>query len=115
MITFELDQEYYDGSETVDGVTVAVRGRRRDVATATWDERQFRATSNRGATCELARLLVAAGCPEQPWQGTRNGARVLFGPSLHDWARWTYTETRSGPKRVRWHPYTGPARKLDGE
>jgi hypothetical protein len=54
-----------------------------DEATCEGNGRSFRATSALGAEMALARILVAAGCPDQPWETfTPQGTRSLRGRSL---------------------------------
>lgn len=73
-----------------------------DVATATWNGVTFTTSSAHGACMALARELVAAGCPDQPWQTTdEDGKRSLHGPSLHGLARLTI----KGDRFARWRPY----------
>ena len=74
---------------------------RSDVAETTWDGSTYSAQSRNGASCKLARVLVAAGCPDQPWETrTPQGQRCLFGTSLHGLARATLSDNRF----VRWQP-----------
>ena len=55
-----------------------------DVASAEWDGQPFTAQSRSGASMVLARRLVAAGCPDQPWEcRNREGQRTVYGASLH--------------------------------
>jgi hypothetical protein len=81
----------------------ARRGKKqRDHATCTWDGREFRVLAL-SATTSLARALVAAGCPDQPWQAfTPEGTPSLRGRSLHAWAKLTVTEGDAG---FRQQPY----------
>jgi hypothetical protein len=51
-------------------------------ATARWSGREFSARTQGGVTMALARELVAAGVPDQPWQAARDGKVVMTGPSL---------------------------------
>lgn len=77
-----------------------------DRATAEWDGRQFEAVSANGASMKLARLLVAGGCPDQPWQTVGvDGQQRLRGTSLHDWAKWTIQHEPT-PRRIPYkeHP-----------
>lgn len=76
-----------------------------DRATCSWDGRPFEATAF-SATTELARKLVAAGCPDQPWESrTQDGTRSLYGPSLHNWANRVVTQDRGRLIQVRWRPH----------
>jgi hypothetical protein len=59
----------------------------------------FEAGSRYGATMAVARQLVEAGCPDQPWEAGRPGKRDLIGPSLHRLARLTVVENGDvGPR-----------------
>jgi hypothetical protein len=54
----------------------------------------------------LARSLVSAGAPDQPWESyTPTGTRSLFGPSLHALARLSADESSMRWRRYR--PFTG--------
>lgn len=81
-------------------------GARKDVATATWDGQIYRAESYKGASMALARLLVAAGCPDQPYEAGRKGKRDFYGPSLHRLAKLAVAEPDSGggPRFIEWQP-----------
>ena len=68
-----------------------------DFATAEWQGAVFNARSSTGVVCALARLLIAAGCPDQPWQATRNGIVVMLGKSLASVANLTVSEPDTGP------------------
>jgi hypothetical protein len=60
------------------------------VATACYRGHVYSARGGDGAICDVARHLVAAGCPDLPWQvvdGT--GEPSLYGTSLHGLARLT--------------------------
>jgi len=78
-----------------------VRGRRTETANAWWNGRGYRCETNAGASCALARRLVADGCEDGPWIATRGFLPVLRGASLHERARWTFEEGPNGPRRVR--------------
>ncbi len=76
-----------------------------DIATTRWNDQDWSATSTHGATMDLARKLVAAGCPDQPWQAVgTDGARRVFGKSLHRLATRTITESaeRGTPTETVW-------------
>lgn len=74
---------------------------KQDYATCEWQGRVLEVRS-RSATTALARMLVAAGCPDQPWEVfTRAGERSLHGPSLHDWARRVVEETDRRGLRIK--------------
>jgi hypothetical protein len=66
--------------------------------TETWEA--TRATGQNSC----AEVLVADGCPDQPWQalGT-NGMCCLHGSSLHGLTKWTIQESSSQP--IRRVPY----------
>jgi len=74
----------------------------REVATATIDGREYRAESHSSCECALARMLVAAGVPDQPWQTVHaDGTVGLRGKSLHRQAGLTVTESDRGGLRLR--------------
>lgn len=79
-------------------------GRLPDHAEAWWGPRLFQTQSVNGATMRLARLLVAAGCPDQPWQAVGDdGQRRRHGGSLHRLAKLTLAE--SADATLRFVPY----------
>jgi len=60
----------------------------------------------------LARLLVAAGVPDQPWETrTAAGTRSLFGPSLHGLAGLVAEESSLRWRRYR--PFAGVPSSAD--
>jgi hypothetical protein len=67
-----------------------------DRASAIWNGRTFEAESRSGAICMLARQLVEAGCPDEPWEAVRNGQVALHGKSLHGVAKLTVREPDKG-------------------
>jgi hypothetical protein len=72
-----------------------------DHAEATWNGQRF-AVAHASATTELARVLMAAGCPDQPWQAyTPDGTPSLRGGSLHRWAECIVEGSRVRPYRER--------------
>jgi hypothetical protein len=57
--------------------------------------RSYETVSRNGAACALARQLVAAGCPDRPWQVVDQlGMVCLSGRSLHGLARLTVEGNR---------------------
>ena len=77
-------------------------------AQAIVDGQTYLARSRRGATNELARLLVDAGIPDAPMQVRQEGfAGHLTVPSFHMAATFTYTE--GATTSVRRIPWTDPA------
>jgi len=77
-----------------------------DHAGAVWNGLAYATQSAHGACCKLARILVDAGCPDQPWE-TRgsDGQRRLFGASLHGLARLTVSSPDAGsPRLAKWAP-----------
>jgi hypothetical protein len=56
----------------------------------------------------LAREIVAAGHPDQPWRSiARNGAALLSGPSIYRLAMLTVSENAShGPRVVRYEDFS---------
>ena len=82
--------------EHVTGERAITGKRQRDHATCAWDGREYRVLTL-SATTALARVLVAAGCPDQPWEArTPTGTHSLYGPSLHAWAGRIVTEDDRG-------------------
>jgi hypothetical protein len=76
-----------------------------DIAATCWNDQDWSATSTHGATMVLARKLVAAGCPDQPWQAVgSDGQRRFFGNSLHRLATRTIRESAEGgtPTEAVW-------------
>jgi hypothetical protein len=79
-IRMTTSPEHVSGSRAISGK------RQRDHATCTWEGREYQVLTL-SATTALARELVTAGCPNQPWEAyTPNGTRSLCGQSLHAWA-----------------------------
>ena len=78
----------------------------RDVAWIDWNGQRYEATTRNGATCKLARLLVAAGAADGAWRCVWADGRVRFsGPSLHQWATRTISEPDRGIMQiVPWSP-----------
>ena len=76
----------------------------RDIAECEWRGQRYTAASSHGAAMALARQLVAAGAPDQPWCVPGR----LHGRSLHGLARLTVTETDGG---VRFGLYDGRTRE----
>ncbi len=90
-----------------------------DIATATWNGQPFQARSASGATMALARQLLAAGCPDQPWLCLNaDGQPILRGKSLHRLATLTLKETDRGLSFGRYQERpdfsTGNAKNRDG-
>ena len=77
-------------------------GTRIDLARCTWKGRTLETASRHGASMVLARQLVAAGCPDQPYEARDADGRLLFfGPSLYRLARLTIREADTiGPRIV---------------
>jgi len=76
------------------------------IARCTVDGVEYEATSRNGASCALARVLVAAGIPDQPVIVREPALRTgLRRASLHEMARWTYSDREVPLTRNRWHPY----------
>ena len=84
------------------------------------DGRRYSARSRHGAPCELARVLVSAGVPDQPVEVRQIGIKgCTTRRSLHELARWTYVETATVPlRRARWKPlpdFSGDFRKRNDQ
>ncbi len=76
-----------------------------DTAEATHGGELYRATSRHGCTMALARQIVAAGAPDQPWQAIGPDGAVWFrGASLHNLSRLTIEDGESGLRWRRWTP-----------
>ena len=69
-----------------------------EVASATVGGVAYSERSRSSCIAKLARTLVAAGVPDQPWQALR-------GRSLHGIAKTTIMEGKRGLQRVAWQPY----------
>jgi hypothetical protein len=78
-----------------------------DIATTTSNGRVFTEQSRASAICQLARALVAAGIPDQPWLAyAANGTLSMRGPSIHRMAELTIKDS---PLRwVKYHPQDSP-------
>lgn len=66
---------------------------------------QFSERSRNGASCKLARTLIAEGAPDAPVRLMRNGITVLEYSSLHALAGKTFTETAGRPRMTKWAPH----------
>jgi hypothetical protein len=77
-------------------------------AEAEWEGRIFRARTNHGVSMALARQLVAAGCPDQPWEmrSATSMRRLVFGKNLHRLAHLTISELER-PRFIHWVPFAG--------
>lgn len=74
-------------------------------AAAEWNGTTHSVTSRSEPACKLARLLVALGCPDQPWKASQGGTVVWRGRSLLGWAGMAVTEgDRMAPKFVKFVP-----------
>jgi hypothetical protein len=95
-------------------ITEAKAGR--FTARATWSGVDYEVTARNGPTMKLARALVTAGCPDQPWESRHvaDGPPDLTGPSIVAWAEWTTVETHSGPRLVRWSPHPQANAQMPG-
>jgi hypothetical protein len=86
-----------------------------EIATATVDGHDYTARSRSSGISALARTLVEAGTPDQPWQATNAaGMPCLRGPSLHGLARRTITESDKGGLRVGKYTPFAAARGAQG-
>jgi hypothetical protein len=90
--------------------------RPREVATAMVGGQEYRAESRASCEAALARVLVGAGMPDQPWQTrTRTGTVSLRGRGLHWLAGHTIEESdKGGLKRVKFRPYDRARITQDG-
>jgi hypothetical protein len=80
----------------------------RYVASAEWNDLPYVAISQSEPSCKLARMLVAAGAPDGPWEATQDGTVVWRGRSLHRWAGLTVSEPDRGPATfVKFVPFGG--------
>jgi hypothetical protein len=104
MIRITTWPEHVTGDRAITGQA------QRDYATCTWDGRDFQVLKP-SATTALARMLAAAGYPDQPWQAyPPDGTPSLRGKSLHAWAKRSVTESDRGGFKVRpfaEHPRAG--------
>lgn len=73
-------------------ITVWTDKAAREYAQADWDGHSYIASSRAGAVFAVARLLVAAGCPDGPWRVPSK----LEGPSLHKIARLAIEDSPRG-------------------
>ena len=75
-----------------------------DIAETAWNASAYDTRSKTGAVFALARKLVDAGCPDQPWE-TRgdDGQRRLHGSSLHAIARLSVS-SEPRPHFTKWAP-----------
>lgn len=97
-------------------MTVGQRPDGADTAESTLAGQTFRAVSRNGATMVLARQLVAAGAPDDPWQACGvDGAVRLHGPSLHGLAKLTVIERDRGLSVERFTPRAESAVRVRGD
>src|ERR1700722_18483177 len=76
-------------------------------AQAEFNGQTFIARSCNGIEMKLARTLVEAGAPDQPWETSGiDGRKRLSGPSLHRLARLDVQQSGSigTPRTVRYRP-----------
>lgn len=67
----------------------------------------FDLTCRSSPICTMARKLVEAGYPDQPWQavGLQDGGARMNGRSIHRLALLTVSESdRTAPRHVKWAP-----------
>jgi|KBSMisStandDraft_5_1062788.scaffolds.fasta_scaffold1089671_1 hypothetical protein len=95
MITMTVSEHRPKRGSLADGQPYA------DQASCVWEGQVFTARSGNGATMKLARALVTAGCPDQPWQACRNDKRQFYGNSIYQLAKLTIN---SGFRADRWQP-----------
>ncbi len=78
-----------------------------DHATAEWRGQTFAAHSKNGIVPALARVLIEAGCPDQPWRAERGGGVVMLGPSLARVAFVTVSDgdAAAGPRFTKYKPH----------
>jgi hypothetical protein len=76
------------------------------VAECCVDDVFYRGRSRNAAANELARVMVAAGVPDDEMQTVlRSGMPVMHYRSFHAAAKWTYQESATNPvHRVRYVP-----------
>lgn len=80
-------------------------------AEAVWRGQTYHAKSRNSAICAIARMLLEAGCPDQPWQATRGGKIAMTGRSLATMAGRVYVENDQGIRVRKWEPM--PAKTQD--
>lgn len=61
------------------------------------------ASSRHGASYELCRVLVKAGCPDQPMTVSWNGLTFIL-PSIHYGATRTLSEGNHSLREIPWKP-----------
>ncbi|HUN01061.1 MAG TPA: hypothetical protein PLI96_11340 [Halothiobacillus sp.] len=68
-------------------------------ATTSYAGRSLTARTQGAPVMELARVLVAAGCPEGPWQAERSEQITMTGASIHRLAKLAVSEGgANGPR-----------------
>lgn len=78
------------------------------IAECTIDGQRYEAASRYGASCALARALVAAGVEDQPFDVLSPEGRLLRRwPSLHAAAESTFSEGKVPLHRAKFVPYDG--------
>ena len=77
-------------------ITVKTDTQGRDTASCEWADEAFTITSSNGAVLALCRSLIAAGCPDLPWE-----VAGRFSGTVHAAAVRTVSDTSFGP----WAPH----------
>ena len=77
-----------------------------NTAEAEWNGRIFRAASGKASAMrDVARQLVAAGCPDQAWVSAWGGRPSMRGASLHDMAAVDVRDGDAGLTTGFWAPH----------
>jgi hypothetical protein len=84
-----------------------------DHARAEWAGQVYSAASRNGIISALARVLISAGCPDQPWQAARDDKVAMTGPSLAGVAALTVSDPDggAGPRFTKYVPYRQAAER----
>lgn len=85
-----------------------------DTAAATVDGHFYRSRSRVSAVCDVARLLVAGGVPDGPWEAYAiTGTLSLVGRSIHRMAELTIKDSGGRLRWVKWQPFSGPGKPVE--
>ncbi len=83
-------------------------------ARAEWAGQVYTAAGRNGIVPAMARVLIAAGCPDGPWRAARDGRLVMTGPSLVGVAGLTVSDpdNGAGPRFTKYVPYRQAAEQV---